>query len=489
MKTKMSNRLIIQSVVALLLLFQNVASATNYETISNGEWSNGAIWKNNLKPPLSGTIVSGDTVFILHDVLYNRTSDLNIYGAMVIRSVAPDTAILTLYGQVDVTIKQGGILLIDHGIFWQCEKDNCARCGQYGNGDLENLGRIIMNTGFIRVADDFNTEANGTSYLSDGCLVIGGDLIISSDNSRDSLIRMNISLGWRGDGSFLMERGVVYFESSSVELAGNGDFYLMQGIASGSLSYVSTLNHLTQRKSSGSFILGYSLNTSSGLSLFKYCLKYVYSFKPNNKLSNNPQSDCSVNGDYFPGDCENINNAVPVSWLFFRVIPLTSQQILCQWATTLEINSSHFLILRSSDGREFITVGEVTAAGNSSETLMYEFIDTLKENGLYYYKIRQVDADNQFSETEVKVIDLNNINRINPVAFPNPVSEGKIQIASGTEMIEKIRITDMRGVVVFSKVYDSYRGFIEIDVLDWESGLYHLTISTKTDILSLKILK
>ena len=63
------------------------------------------------------------------------------------------------------------------------------------------------------------------------------------------------------------------------------------------------------------------------------------------------------------------------------------------WTTTSEVNNQHFEVLRSGDDRNFVSIGKINGAGNSSETKNYSFSDFNPLTGNNYYQLKQVDLD------------------------------------------------------------------------------------------------
>lgn len=67
------------------------------------------------------------------------------------------------------------------------------------------------------------------------------------------------------------------------------------------------------------------------------------------------------------------------------------------WTTETETNNRKFIVERSTDGRNFQSIGEVMSnapGGNSATTLNYRFADLQPLNGKQYYRLRLVDAAN-----------------------------------------------------------------------------------------------
>ncbi|GAB3876852.1 hypothetical protein GCM10028824_35430 [Hymenobacter segetis] len=64
-----------------------------------------------------------------------------------------------------------------------------------------------------------------------------------------------------------------------------------------------------------------------------------------------------------------------------------------RWNTATERNSAWFVVERSATGKEFSTVREVAAQGNSTTATDYATTDAAPLAGLSYYRLRQVDLD------------------------------------------------------------------------------------------------
>lgn len=91
------------------------------------------------------------------------------------------------------------------------------------------------------------------------------------------------------------------------------------------------------------------------------------------------------------------------------------------WSTASEHNTSHYEVQRSSDGQAYGYIGRVEAAGNSTETTDYGFIDDAPLYGLSYYRLVQVDLDGQQAIAGPVTVD--RAERPTDAPFPNPVSD------------------------------------------------------------------
>jgi hypothetical protein len=90
------------------------------------------------------------------------------------------------------------------------------------------------------------------------------------------------------------------------------------------------------------------------------------------------------------------------------------------WATSNEVNNQYFEVLRAGEDRNFVAIGKVNGAGNSSENKSYSFSDFNPLNGNNYYQLKQVDFDGKSSS-------------FGPVAIKFGLSENSFTVLSTTE--------------------------------------------------------
>ena len=143
------------------------------------------------------------------------------------------------------------------------------------------------------------------------------------------------------------------------------------------------------------------------------------------------------------------------------------------WNTFSEINNDRFEIERSFEGRGFEKIGEVKGATDSNTEKVYSFDDHLVDQGVYYYRIRQVDLDGKFSFSDMKSIYFNKESRFN--VYPNPAN-AFINISNAET--GKFLILNMSGQTVKEIIVnnDNYK----IDISDLESGLYFISNIERT---------
>jgi hypothetical protein len=103
----------------------------------------------------------------------------------------------------------------------------------------------------------------------------------------------------------------------------------------------------------------------------------------------------------------SLQNPLPIELVNFTAVPIENQ-VTVSWKTASEHNTDSFKILRSKNGIEFIEIGVVKAAGNSSDSQFYFFDDLLPLHGTSYYRLKQIDTDGIFVLSEIISVNFQN---------------------------------------------------------------------------------
>ncbi|RKD20391.1 hypothetical protein BCY91_01885 [Pelobium manganitolerans] len=100
-----------------------------------------------------------------------------------------------------------------------------------------------------------------------------------------------------------------------------------------------------------------------------------------------------------------------------KLLKNLSQTVQLNWTTANEVNTSHFVIERSADGKTFETLGTLASKNIAGEN-RYQFIDEKPLAGFAYYRIKQVDQNAAFKYSTVQAI--NNAGQSTFAVYPNP---------------------------------------------------------------------
>jgi len=156
-----------------------------------------------------------------------------------------------------------------------------------------------------------------------------------------------------------------------------------------------------------------------------------------------------------------------------------SMGIQLNWETLSEINTSHFEIERSSDAIQYQSIGSVQAAGNSTQTLNYSFVDAQPLSKTNFYRLKMIDRDGAFSYSNVVVIN-NSLSTITLSLFPNPASDWlQVQLPVVRSGTVQISIIDNSGKQVSQHSLQAKEGLnaTSIQVSTLPKGIYYVIVN------------
>lgn len=174
------------------------------------------------------------------------------------------------------------------------------------------------------------------------------------------------------------------------------------------------------------------------------------------------------------------NSTVPVTLLSFNAAN-ENNQVKLAWATTNEINTTHFTVERSNDGITFNQLGKVNAGSNN-----YNFIDASPAKDINYYRLKIVDKDG--SNTFSKTITINNKLKGSISIYPNPATNDLTVTHLAAKPNSTVTITGVDGKQLLSQKLVSGTTQSTIDISNLNNGVYILTIKN-SDINTIKFIK
>jgi Secretion system C-terminal sorting domain len=164
---------------------------------------------------------------------------------------------------------------------------------------------------------------------------------------------------------------------------------------------------------------------------------------------------------------------LPVKLLSFSAEP-AGPEIKLRWSTASEMNSDHFEVERSGNGRDFTKLFTVAAYGSSFQIKNYFINDKAPIAGMNYYRLRMVDIDSKFSYSDIVALKINQIGEVQ--LYTNPVKDKLIfTIATSTSGKTLLQLYNMHGQLLKSKAVVltvSGSNKMEWDIPELPKGLY-----------------
>lgn len=174
---------------------------------------------------------------------------------------------------------------------------------------------------------------------------------------------------------------------------------------------------------------------------------------------------------------------LPLSFTSFNA-SLNNNQVLLQWQTAQEINTSHFNVQRSLTDNNFTNIAEMKTTGNASSISNYNYTDQdfVKTSvpPSVFYRIKETDKDGKEFYSEVKVV---HGSEVKVSLYPNPVTN-YINFKGGG-MADAISIFDAKGNLV--KQFNNYQLSQPVNVSGFSKGTYFIKIkiADKTTITTI----
>lgn len=176
---------------------------------------------------------------------------------------------------------------------------------------------------------------------------------------------------------------------------------------------------------------------------------------------------------------KNASFPLPAVWGNFTALA-RNNQVLLNWETLQETNVTHFTVEYSANGRDYLPLGTVNAAGNSNSLSKYSFTHNLPDlQKSNYYRIRQSDVDGKSAISAVRLVKFGKAGLVAVTALPNPVRD-RLQLQVQADDIRVI-LTDLAGRSI--KSMQLQPGYHEINMSRMAPGMYQLVIYKEGRIL------
>ena len=165
-----------------------------------------------------------------------------------------------------------------------------------------------------------------------------------------------------------------------------------------------------------------------------------------------------------------ITAPVPVSFGNISIINNRNTNNI-HWKTYSEAFTAAFKLERSGDGTDFYTIGEMPAAGFSSNIRNYMLQDRNPLNGINYYRIKMTEADGKYQHSAI-VKATNKISG-NWYLLSNPV-KGNIEIR-GIDQGDEISLVNPAGQKIYHSVSKGNQH--NISTTGISAGIYFISVS------------
>ena len=182
---------------------------------------------------------------------------------------------------------------------------------------------------------------------------------------------------------------------------------------------------------------------------------------------------------------------VPVELVSFNGSVL-GKVVSLNWITATEINNLGFEVQRRADG-EYHTLGFVEGNGTTTESQSYGFIDENIENGIYYYRLKQMDLDGTFEYSNEIIVEVNiPVDYFLSQNYPNPFNPSTtIKYSIAADGFVTIKVFDLLGKQVLTLVNEHQQAGtfdVSLDGSNLASGVYYYQLKSGNFIATKKLM-
>lgn len=332
------------------------------------------------------------------------------------------------------------------------------------DGNLTFQGNSLINmntTDTLKIIGDLTLEGNGDITITNGTLHVTGNLTINGNANF-------------GAGGNVVVGGDFSVTGSNADVTVGGGFNVSGNTDLGTESLTVETGAVFQSTSYTS--TGSNINVDSGGTI------NVPGGIPDAETVNNQDTTdtdctngccgalCNTAGDDLGEDGSEV---LPISLLYFEG-KSTNNQVLLEWASTIEKNNDFYTVERSFDGEHYEEVCQVSGAGESEELLTYGCTDYPSYYGNILYRLTQTDFDGQ-SETFKDILITHLTSDLEPSVFPSMVNRSvPVYLQGGWGFADQVEliIYDLQGATTHEVRYDVRADRIEISTDQLPQGYY-----------------
>lgn len=216
-----------------------------------------------------------------------------------------------------------------------------------------------------------------------------------------------------------------------------------------------------------------TLNNNLSGSAIKYC---------RNGAGSNPPSPANYgSGVYSSTACASV---VPVVWGALTATKKQSSNNI-KWTTLQEFNNDYFILEKSSDGVIFESISKIKGVGNSNIPLSYNVEDYGLNEGVTYYRIKQIDKNGDFEYSEIFTVSDEYSRGF--LIYPNPVDNSLTQLFLENHSNDHIYVTvysDLGQIISSGDVKVSEGEVVDVfaGLHNLSSGMYEVKITTNSNV-------
>jgi hypothetical protein len=154
---------------------------------------------------------------------------------------------------------------------------------------------------------------------------------------------------------------------------------------------------------------------------------------------------------------------------------------------------SHYVVERSTNGRDFASIGTLSARGNSNSSIVYAYDDNIAALGnvTVYYRLREVENNASFKISHILAFKINDKAAVSLSIYPNPAKNFFVlKVNTIKEGNAAVRIMDIAGRSILQQSTKLVNGYnaVTINIQNLPSGTYSVQAIIDGEIYNQRLL-
>lgn len=183
---------------------------------------------------------------------------------------------------------------------------------------------------------------------------------------------------------------------------------------------------------------------------------------------------------------------LPIHLMSFQGNMNKNNKVTLTWKVADNENANSFEIERSTNGRDFTTIGVVFASENIG-TQNYTFYETYTGSDRVMYRLKMIDKNREIDYSKILVFSTKSISSSEIKIYGNPVKDQlTLSYSSNANQIVDVKVYDIAGKNLMSQKINSAEGNNLLNLplnSTFKAGMYVVTVSNGTDIQTAKFVK
>jgi len=212
----------------------------------------------------------------------------------------------------------------------------------------------------------------------------------------------------------------------------------------------------------------------------------------NNGLGNSRLSVDDLTVDSYLLGCDPTAVPLPVHLMSFQGNMNKNNKVTLNWTVADNETANSFEVERSTNGRDFTTVGVVFATEKIGMQ-NYMFYETYTGSDKVMYRLKMIDKNREIDYSKILVFSSKSINSSEIKIYGNPVQDKlTLSFASNTNQVVDVKVYDIAGKNLMSEKINGAEGnnLVSLSLNStFKAGMYVVAVSNGTDIQIAKFVK